>query len=194
MSAAARSLVTCRACGREWFAPNRHWKVCSAECRAELHRRSARAAYYAYDQHDRSPRPCKGCGAVFTPSHASQKFHTKRCCLRFHARGKPGTREARRRARRHGVAYEPIIIERVFERDGWKCQICGKRTPKERRGTRYSNAPELDHRVPLSRGGGHTYENVQCACRACNMKKRDRSSAGQLPMFARPAARRRSHG
>ena len=55
---------------------------------------------------------------------------------------------------------------------------------QKRRGTRYSNAPELDHRVPISKGGTHLYTNVQCACRDCNGKKSNRSTVGQLPMFA----------
>jgi 5-methylcytosine-specific restriction endonuclease McrA len=72
---------------------------------------------------------------------------------------------------------------KVFERDGWKCQICGKQTPRARRGYRYSNAPELDHRIPISKGGPHTYGNTQCACRACNLEKSNRSNVGQLPLL-----------
>lgn len=90
----------------------------------------------------------------------------------------------RQRARQYGVRYEPVDAHRVFERDGWRCQICGKDTPRERRGSRYPNAPELDHRVPISSGGGHTYSNTQCACRACNGAKGNRSQVGQLPLVA----------
>lgn len=32
----------------------------------------------------------------------------------------------------------------------------------------------LDHIVPLSKGGAHTYENTQPAHPACNLRKRDR--------------------
>jgi 5-methylcytosine-specific restriction endonuclease McrA len=41
-------------------------------------------------------------------------------------------------------------------------------TPKTLSGTCDRNAPELDHIVPVSRGGLHTYENTQCLCRSCN--------------------------
>jgi 5-methylcytosine-specific restriction endonuclease McrA len=50
----------------------------------------------------------------------------------------------------------------VFVRDGGRCQYCGGR------------AESLDHIVPRSRGGAHTWENVVAACRPCNAQKRDR--------------------
>lgn len=50
----------------------------------------------------------------------------------------------------------------VFVRDGDSCQYCGGR-------------PEtMDHVIPRSRGGLHTWDNVVAACRRCNAKKRDR--------------------
>lgn len=64
-----------------------------------------------------------------------------------------------------------VTAPRVFARDGWRCQLCGTRTPKRLRGTYAPNAPELDHIVPIVAGGGHTWDNVQCSCRACNGKK-----------------------
>jgi len=50
----------------------------------------------------------------------------------------------------------------VFARDGHRCQYCG------------SVAESIDHVVPRSRGGGHSWENVVAACRRCNADKRDR--------------------
>lgn len=50
----------------------------------------------------------------------------------------------------------------VFARDGHVCQYCGRR------------AESIDHVVPRSRGGEHTWENVVAACRPCNTTKRDR--------------------
>ena len=89
----------------------------------------------------------------------------------------------RKRARQAGVAYEPVNKIKVFDRDGWRCQICGKNTPRLRMGGMTTNAPELDHRIPLSKGGGHLYVNVQCACRKCNNDKGNKTEAGQMPMF-----------
>ncbi len=59
----------------------------------------------------------------------------------------------------------------VFVRDQDSCQYCGGR------------AETLDHVVPRSRGGLHTWDNVVAACRRCNSKKRDRlpSESGMRP-------------
>jgi 5-methylcytosine-specific restriction endonuclease McrA len=50
----------------------------------------------------------------------------------------------------------------VFARDGGKCQYCG------------ASAENLDHVIPRSKGGPHTWENVVAACRPCNTRKEDR--------------------
>ena len=50
----------------------------------------------------------------------------------------------------------------VFARDSWACQYCG------------GKAETMDHVVPRSRGGAHSWENVVAACRRCNSKKRDK--------------------
>lgn len=50
----------------------------------------------------------------------------------------------------------------VFLRDGGLCQYCGRR------------ADSIDHIVPRSKGGPHTWENVVAACHRCNSSKRDR--------------------
>ena len=51
----------------------------------------------------------------------------------------------------------------VFARDDHRCQYCG------------GFADSIDHVVPRSRGGQHTWENVAAACRPCNLRKRDRT-------------------
>ena len=50
----------------------------------------------------------------------------------------------------------------VFARDGHRCQYCG------------ASAENIDHVVPRSKGGAHTWDNVVAACRPCNTRKRDR--------------------
>lgn len=51
----------------------------------------------------------------------------------------------------------------VFARDGHRCQYCG------------AAAENIDHVVPRSRGGSHTWDNVVASCRACNARKEDRT-------------------
>lgn len=90
----------------------------------------------------------------------------------------------RDRARYHGVPYETVNVSAVFERDQWRCQVCGVRTPKRLRGTSKPNAPELDHRIPMALGGPHSYDNVQCACKSCNQAKGGHTIKGQIPLFS----------
>lgn len=68
------------------------------------------------------------------------------------------------------VPYRGVSLSRraVFARDNNTCQYCGGR------------AESIDHVIPRSRGGGHTWENVVAACRSCNTRKMNRlpSEAG----------------
>ena len=92
----------------------------------------------------------------------------------------------RSRAQRLGVPYERVDRMKVFERDGWICQLCFKPAKKRYLRTGYRMEPTLDHRIPITWTDvtpGHVYSNVQCAHRECNQKKSNNSSAGQLPLL-----------
>jgi 5-methylcytosine-specific restriction endonuclease McrA len=62
-------------------------------------------------------------------------------------------------------ANVPLSRRAVFTRDGQTCVYCG------------GSATSIDHVVPRSRGGTHTWDNVVAACRRCNHTKADRSLA-----------------
>lgn len=87
------------------------------------------------------------------------------------------------RARLRTQAIENVNPIKVFERDKWKCQSCGVMTPRKLRGTYDDRAPELDHIMPLSLGGAHSYMNTQCLCRKCNAAKSD-TAPTQPSLFA----------
>lgn len=88
-------------------------------------------------------------------------------------------RKHKGRAEKHGAKYEPIDPIKVFDRDKWKCHLCGIKTPKTKRGKNECNSPELDHIITFAEGGSHTYNNVACCCRKCNQQKSSKSK-GQL--------------
>ena len=56
----------------------------------------------------------------------------------------------------------PMTRAGVLRRDGRRCAYCARR------------ADTIDHVVPRSRGGAHTWENCVAACRGCNSRKADR--------------------
>ena len=69
----------------------------------------------------------------------------------------------------------------VFMRDRYTCQYCGRETREL----------TLDHVVPRSQGGGHSWDNVVSACRTCNRKKGGRTpeQAG-MKLLSEPRAPR----
>ena len=85
----------------------------------------------------------------------------------------------RRKASHRAADSDSINPIRVFERDRWRCHICGVLTLQKLRGTYHDRAPELEHIVSLADGGSHTWGNVACSCRKCNQAKGS-ASFGQL--------------
>lgn len=64
------------------------------------------------------------------------------------------------------VPYKALAVTRhnLALRDGGRCGYCAK-----------PGAGTIDHIVPRSLGGCHTWENVVLACRSCNAKKGSRT-------------------
>jgi 5-methylcytosine-specific restriction endonuclease McrA len=77
----------------------------------------------------------------------------------------------------------PLTRRTILARDRYTCQYCGAQPAK--------GGLTLDHVVPRSRGGEHSWENVVTACIPCNQRKRDRGlqEAG-MRLLARPGAPR----
>lgn len=117
---------------------------------------------------------CKTCGAEFKQrTHiGARELYCHECALE-NKRKERRIHRSRRRARIKGAKNEPIDPLLVFESHGWSCYVCGEDTPKKLRGTIKPRAPELDHIIPLSKGGSHTLDNVACCCRECNNEKAD---------------------
>ena len=102
----------------------------------------------------------------------------KRLGLDVSSRGAGG--KWRRRADRYGCAEfdETITLKDLIKRDGGICQICGKPTDANdiKAGHIGKAYPTLDHIIPLSKGGSHTWDNVQLAHMSCNAGKCDRQN------------------
>lgn len=54
----------------------------------------------------------------------------------------------------------------VLDRDRFRCHYCGRRPPEVQL--------EIDHVLPISRGGATTMTNLVSACKDCNRGKRGR--------------------
>jgi len=121
-------------------------------------------------------RECLVCGEPFKTWYQSKECCSPKCGKR---RGKQ-----QRRAREYNQFVEIVDLRKVFFRDKGRCQICGKRLNLKRTSPHPLSAVR-DHIVPLSKGGEHSYKNIQLACFICNSRKGERRLEGgeQLRIF-----------
>lgn len=81
------------------------------------------------------------------------------------------TDAARRSARKYGAEVDSTVtVDDVIALHGSACYICGVETdPAAPPRSRFK--AELEHVIPLSRGGAHNLANLRCACHPCNVLK-----------------------
>lgn len=159
--------LTCVVCAASFVAQGR--ATCSEACAYRL--RVSNTVRRAIG------RKCDECGCAFIAKQ-NRTRHCRLCAKRIlrrkqrkRVRNRTGGNSAQR-AKRKGVPRDwGLRAEEVFERDQWRCCLCGCKTPQRLRGSTADNAPELDHIVPIALGGGHVFDNVQTLCRACNGRK-----------------------
>ena len=79
-------------------------------------------------------------------------------------------------------ARVPLTRAALMHRDRFRCAYCGAR------------AETIDHVVPRSRGGTHTWENTVACCARCNHRKADKLLAELgWPLHVMPTAPRVRH-
>ncbi len=78
------------------------------------------------------------------------------------------------KARRRANFVETVKPQIVYQRDQGICGICGQHVRLVQM--------SLDHILPLSKGGEHSYQNVQLAHRHCNSRRRA-SGPAQFRLF-----------
>ena len=115
--------------------------------------------------------PCNQCNELFI----AKTGHNKRCdeCVVDNAKAARKAAKIRRNNRKKGVngKVHRIWRKKVSAKTNYCCSICKIKTQRD--DIYADNAGELDHIMPLSKGGTHTYDNVQLLCRACNQLKLD---------------------
>lgn len=166
----SREVTQLKAIAKAWAAPSKPIYKATVRREAEALRRIARHV-------GRPPfyrRECHLCGCLLIRRNRVKA--TCGACARRRFRQTEAGKAIRRihkakRKVRMGIKAERIDPFKVFDRDGWKCQICGIDTPISLRASYEDSAPELDHIKPLALDGEHTWMNVQCSCRKCNIRK-----------------------
>lgn len=124
-------------------------------------------------------KKCEYCGGNFETKYGQSgniKYCSEMCRKSMQNRKKD--RERYRKMRRNGDFDTDITLEKLIERDNNVCGICGKECDKndffktkEGYFVTKDNYPSIDHIHPISKGGTHTWDNVQLAHFRCNTLK-----------------------
>jgi hypothetical protein len=123
---------------------------------------------------------CVRCGARFVILDQVTAQHCSKRCSR-------GDGKDRRRARLRAAHVEPVYRVKVFERDDWRCRLCGLDVERDAIAPQ-PLAPTLDHVVALANGGDHSMANAQTAHFICNARKGDREAPAVALLAALMAA------
>jgi len=82
--------------------------------------------------------------------------------------GKLATRRKKHKRRTHEENTETTLTsdqwDKIIFMQNNRCNICHKKFTKKR-------IPTIDHIIPVSLGGGLTFENIQALCSSCNSRK-----------------------
>ena len=119
---------------------------------------------------------CQECGEIFQATSMGMKYCSNRCKERSHGRMKDISR--RWRIRENGKVDKDITLTKLIKRDKGICHICNKKCDSKdyvRTEEGYfvvgKDYPSLDHIIPISKGGTHTWDNVKLAHHYCNSIK-----------------------
>lgn len=170
----ARPARLCTHCNSPLTSRRRETRFCSLRCSALSQVRSPHPSCAEPDCEKPSRRHgfCKNHARLRVPSRSDLAHARKRNQMKNHAR--------RGRARQSNS--EMIDRDVVGDRDGWKCGICRRKVDRAKTYP-HPRSPSLDHVIPQSEGGPHTYANVRISHLACNVARSDRGGGEQLALI-----------
>lgn len=196
---------TCEVCGESLKQTGSRRRFCSSRCKCAAYRERRRTSVNC-----QRFGTCVVCGDAFTTRQAFRMFCSARCKwrsdrrrwrqdpakvrARVHAWYRLNTDRAKHRAKlwNHANREAKYRLRQAYRQRAqaagrlplrvWlgilqsyenRCAYCGE-----------SARLTIDHRVPLSRGGLNSSDNIKPACRSCNSKKATRSEDDFLQALA----------
>ncbi|WP_409229186.1 HNH endonuclease [Gudongella sp. SC589] len=119
---------------------------------------------------------CDECGTSFNAVNVNQKYCSVECSNKRDNRIKDINR--RTRLKENGGVDWSISLTKLIKRDKNRCHICGSKCNKNDYTMDELNNfivgadyPSIDHVIPVSKGGTHTWDNVKLAHHYCNSIK-----------------------
>lgn len=149
----------CLHCENEFYAGELHKKFCSNACLNNFHYRYKPKTY----QHK-----CRECGSHYTDNQENSAGCSDSCKNKFARRKRELNRY--KRLKENGTIDWDINLERLIKRDKGHCHLCNSKViVNDDYNSDYY--PSIDHVIPISKGGTHTWDNVKLAHRICNTYK-----------------------
>lgn len=134
---------------RAHYQANIEAERAAANARAKARRDRKRVVYQ---------RTCEPCGTPFTATHPGKRYCSSSCRERQKQRARPIPELTR---------TEKVAI---FERDGWRCYLCGHDIDPTLRWPSGHSAT-VDHVKPVSAGGTNDPDNLRATHWNCNEAK-----------------------
>jgi 5-methylcytosine-specific restriction endonuclease McrA len=178
----------CKECNAVFLPSARyaHQQVfCNMQCKRRYHHRAeiTSGRRFVAASMRQETKTCLYCKSEFRTSR-SVKTHCSRTCSLKDRAWKPegmkakGVRarytQRRREAQRNGD--KDLTTYTIWKAESGRCRACSKQTidpttPRKLKPAKRDAWASLDHIVPLSSGGTHTWANAQLLCYPCNSGK-----------------------
>ncbi len=165
----------CECCGKNFYSIRKR-KYCTKECQLNINRRKCKVRRHKeyIEKYVSKKSICAFCGKTFMTAYKkSKKFCSESCREKAEKKWKRSHKD-----RLLGkIINSDITLEKLIIRDKGVCALCGfpidlddysKVDGNFIVGEKY---PSIDHIIPLSLGGVHSWENIQLAHWKCNCLK-----------------------
>ena len=169
----------CTWCGDLFGTTKRHVKRCSSKCTVSYNANSR----HFRASHRQQIKTCAYCKIQFSTSNPVRTHCTKKCSLKDRAWKPEGMKAkgvrssyAQRRREAQRAGDKDLTTYTIWKSAGGRCRLCGKQTidpttPRKLKPAKRDAWASLDHILPLSAGGTHTWANAQLLCYPCNSGK-----------------------
>lgn len=154
----------CIICNKEFVSERPDNKYCSKTCfnRGGIY---GKGAYKAYEY------TCVVCGKTFITTQNKDECKTHTCSKNCRNQLARIDRNKKFKSLKAKNLFDySVTLGNVYKKFGGICICCNKKLSFEEN-CNSNNYPSIDHIIPLSKGGTHTWDNVQLMCRGCNIAK-----------------------